>query len=185
MALTKTPVCDFGKKAEDFKLKSIYNKLVTLKDIKGEKATLIMFICNHCPYVKAIIKDLAKDCTELRNDGISSVAIMSNDTKNYPEDSFDNMIRFADNNNFENISYLFDETQEIAKKFGAVCTPDFFGYNKNLELQYRGRFRELKDLKPINNGDSDLKIAMRMVAQTQKGPDEQIPSMGCNIKWLN
>jgi peroxiredoxin len=185
MALTKTPVCDFGKKAEDFKLKSINNKVVTLNDIKGEKATLIMFICNHCPYVKAIIEDLAKDCNELRNDGINSVAIMSNDTKNYPEDSFDNMVKFADNNKFGNINYLFDETQEIAKKYGAVCTPDFFGYNKNLELQYRGRFRELKDLKPINNGDSDLKIAMKMIAQTQKGPDQQIPSMGCNIKWFN
>ena len=185
MALTKTPVCDFGKKAEDFKLKSINNKVITLNDIKGEKATLIIFICNHCPYVKAIIKDLVKDCNELRNDGISSVAIMSNDTKNYPEDSFDNMIKFADKNNFGGTNYLFDETQEIAKKYGAVCTPDFFGYNKNLELQYRGRFRELKDLKPINNGDSDLKIAMKMVAQTQKGPDHQIPSMGCNIKWFN
>jgi len=185
MALTKTPVCDFGKKAEDFKLKSINNKVVTLNDIRGEKATLVMFICNHCPYVKAIIKDLAKDCNELRNDGINSVAIMSNDTKNYPEDSFDNMIKFADDNNFDTINYLFDETQEIAKKYGAVCTPDFFGYNENLELQYRGRFRELKDLKPINNGDSDLKIAMKMVARMQKGPDEQIPSMGCNIKWFN
>ena len=185
MALTKTPVCDFGKKAEDFKLKSINNKVVTLNDIKGKKATLIMFICNHCPYVKAIIKELAKDCRDLKKDGINSVAIMSNDTKNYPEDSFDNMIKFADDNNFGTINYLFDETQEIAKKYRAVCTPDFFGYNKNLELQYRGRFRELKDLKPINNGDSDLKIAMKMVAQTQKGPDEQIPSMGCNIKWFN
>ena len=185
MALTKTPVCDFGKKAEDFKLKSINNKEITLNDIKGEKATLIMFICNHCPYVKAIIKELAKDCNELKKDGINSVAIMSNDTKNYPEDSFDNMIKFADDNNFGTINYLFDETQEIARKYGAVCTPDFFGYNKNFELQYRGRFRELKDLKPINNGDSDLKIAMKMVAQTQKGPDEQIPSMGCNIKWFN
>ena len=185
MSLTKTPVCDFGKKAEDFKLKSINNKIVSLNEIKGEKATLIMFICNHCPYVKAIIKDLAKDCNELRNNGINSVAIMSNDTKNYPEDSFDNMIKFAENNNFGNINYLFDETQEVAKKYGAVCTPDFFGYNKDLKLQYRGRFRELKDLKPINDGDSDLKVAMKMVAQTQKGPDEQIPSMGCNIKWIN
>ena len=185
MALTKTPVCDFGKKAEDFKLKSINNKVVTLNDIKGEKATLIMFICNHCPYVKAIIKDLAKDCNELKNDGINSVAIMSNDTKNYPEDSFDNMIKFADNNNFGSINYLFDETQEIARKYGAVCTPDFFGYNRNLELQYRGRFKELKDLKPIIKGESDLKVAMKMVAQTQKGPDQQTPSMGCNIKWFN
>ena len=185
MALTKTPVCDFGKKAEDFKLKSINNKIITLADIKGEKATLIMFICNHCPYVKAIIQDLAEDCNELKKDGINSVAIMSNDTKNYPEDSFDNMIKFAEMNNFGEINYLFDETQEIAKKYGAVCTPDFFGYNKDLELQYRGRFRELKDLKPINKGESDLKAAMKMVAQTNKGPEQQIPSMGCNIKWFN
>ena len=184
MALTKTPVCDFGIKAEDFKLKSIDNKLVSLKDIKGEKATLIMFICNHCPYVKAIIKDLAKDCTELRKEGINSVAIMSNDTKNYLMDSFDNMIKFSKENNFGELNYLFDETQEIAKKYNAVCTPDFFGYNKNLKLQYRGRYRELKDLKPALNGDSDLKVAMKMISQTQKGPNQQIPSMGCNIKWF-
>ena len=185
MALTKTPVCDFGKKAEEFKLKSINNKLVSLNDIKGDKATLIMFICNHCPYVKAIIKDLAKDCNEIKKKGINSVAIMSNDTKNYPEDSFDNMIKFAETNNFGEVNYLFDETQEIAKKYGAVCTPDFFGYNKDLELQYRGRFRELKDLKPINKGESDLKVAMSMIAETNKGPGQQIPSMGCNIKWFN
>ena len=185
MALTKTPVCDFGKKAEEFKLKSINNKLISLDDIKGEKATLIMFICNHCPYVKAIIKDLTKDCNELKKEGINSVAIMSNDTKNYPEDSFENMIKFAESNDFGEINYLIDETQEIANKYGAVCTPDFFGYNKDLKLQYRGRYKELKDLKPINNGDSDLKIAMKMVAKTQKGPDQQIPSMGCNIKWIN
>jgi peroxiredoxin len=184
MTLTKTPVCDFGKKAEDFKLKSIDNKLLSLNDIRGEKATLVMFICNHCPYVKAIIKDLAKDCNDLGNDGVNTVAIMSNDSKNYPEDSFDNMIKFAKNNEFKEINYLIDETQAVAKKYKAVCTPDFFGYNNNLELQYRGRYRELKDLKPIINGDSDLKLAMKMIAQTQKGPDEQIPSMGCNIKWF-
>ena len=139
MALTKTPVCDFGKKAADFKLKSIDNKIISLNGIKGEKATLIMFICNHCPYVKAIIKELAKDCNDLKNEGIHTVAIMSNDTKNYPEDSFENMIKFSKDNNFNTINYLFDETQETAKKYGAVCTPDFFGYNKDLELQYRGR----------------------------------------------
>ena len=185
MALTKTPVCDFGKKAEDFKLKSINNELISLNDIKGEKATLIMFICNHCPYVKAIIKDLIVDCKELKKEGINSVAIMSNDTKKFPADSFENMIKFAGENQFEDINYLIDESQEIAKNYAAVCTPDFFGYNKNLELQYRGRFRELKDLKPIKNGDSDLKLSMKMISQTQKGPDEQIPSMGCNIKWFN
>ena len=184
MALTKTPVCDFGKKAEDFKLKSIDNKLISLNDVVGKKSTLIMFICNHCPYVKAVIKDLIKDCNDLKNDGVNSVAIMSNDAKNYPDDSFENMIKFAKEKNFKSINYLIDETQEIAKKYNAVCTPDFFGYNKDLELQYRGRYRELKDLKPVLNGDSDLKLAMKMIAQTQKGPDEQIPSMGCNIKWF-
>ena len=181
----QTPICDFGQKAHDFKLKSTDNKIISLEDVMGENGTLIMFICNHCPYVKAVAKDIVEDCKKLKDLGINSVAICANDAVNYPEDSFDNMIKFADNNNFGTTNYLFDETQEIAKKYGAVCTPDFFGYNRKLELQYRGRFRELKDLKPVNNGDSDLKIAMKMVAQTQKGPDEQIPSMGCNIKWFN
>ena len=185
MALTKTPVCDFEKKAEDFKLKSIDNKVISLNDIKGDKATLIMFICNHCPYVKAIIKDLANDCNELKKDGINSVAIMSNDTKNYPEDSFENMIKFANSNNFGETNYLFDETQEIAKKYGAVCTPDFFGYNKNLELQYRGRLRELKNLIPVREGESDLLKAMKQIAETGKGPENQTPSAGCSIKWKN
>ena len=185
MALTKTPICDFGKKAENFNLQSINGKSVSLEDIKGKNGTLIMFICNHCPYVKAIIKDLVEDCKKLKLEGVNSVAIMSNDTKNYPEDSFDKMIEFAKDNEFGELNYLIDETQEVAKKYGAVCTPDFFGYNKNLELQYRGRIRELKDLKPVRNGDSDLKLAMRMIAKTQKGPVEQIPSMGCNIKWFN
>ena len=184
MALTKTPVCDFGKKAEDFKLKSIENKIISLNDVKGEKATLIMFICNHCPYVKAIIRDLAQDCNELKKDGINTVAIMSNDTKNYPEDSFDNMIEFSKKNQF-GFPYLVDETQEVAKTYDAVCTPDFFGYNKNLELQYRGRLRELKNLIPVRDGDSDLFNAMKQIAETGKGPENQIPSAGCSIKWKN
>ena len=107
---------------------------------------------------------------------------MSNDTKEYPEDSFDNMKIFSKKFNFS-FPYLIDETQEIAKKYGAVCTPDFFGYNSKLELQYRGRIRELKDLKPISSGESDLSRAMRLIIKTGKGPKEQIPSMGCNIKW--
>jgi peroxiredoxin len=185
MPLLKTPICEFGRKAESFKLKSINNQLMSLNDIKGERATLIMFICNHCPYVKAIIKALAKECNELEKEGIKSVAIMSNDTKNYPEDSFENMIAFAKLNNFGKLNYLIDETQEIAKKYGAVCTPDFFGYNKDLQLQYRGRFKELRDLKPINNKISDLNLAMNLIAKTQKGPNNQISSMGCSIKWIN
>ena len=183
MALTKTPVCDFGKKAENFNLKSIKNKDVSLKDIKGEKATLIMFICNHCPYVKAIVKNLVKDVKSLRALEINAVAIMSNDTINYPDDSFDKMKEFAKDNNFS-FPYLIDETQEVAKKYGAVCTPDFFGYNGKNELQYRGRMRELRDLKPVNNDKSDLFKAMKQISETQKGPETQTPSMGCNIKWF-
>ena len=108
---------------------------------------------------------------------------MSNDVKNYPEDSFENMISFSKTHNFT-FPYLIDETQEVAKNYGAVCTPDFFGYNKNLELQYRGRIRELKNLKPVGKGDSDLNIAMKLIATSGKGPKNQIPSMGCNIKWF-
>ena len=182
MALTETPVCDFGKKPNNFNLISTQKNNVSLNDVKGINGTLIMFICNHCPYVKAIIEDLAIDIKKLDLLGIKSVAIMSNDTKNYPEDSFDNMIEFHKNNKF-NFPYLIDETQEIAKKYDAVCTPDFFGYNKSLELHYRGRIRELRDLKPIRNDESDLSKAMKLIAQTGKGPENQIPSMGCNIKW--
>jgi len=120
---------------------------------------------------------------ELENEGIKSIAIMSNDPSRYEEDSFDNMIKFSKNNDF-NFPYLIDETQEVAKTYGAVCTPDFFGYNKDLELQYRGRIRELKNLKPIESGDSELKNAMKMIAKTNNGPNEQFPSMGCSIKWF-
>ena len=183
MALTKTPICNFGEKAKDFNLKSIENKQISLNDIKGEDGTLVMFICNHCPYVKAIIKDLVDDVKFLEKIGISSVSIMSNDVKNYPEDSFENMISFSKLHTFS-FPYLIDETQGVAKDYGAVCTPDFFGYNKNLELQYRGRIRELKDLKPVKTGDSDLKKAMKLIAETGNGPKNQIPSMGCNIKWF-
>jgi len=182
MSLTKTPICDFGKKAEDFKLKSTNNEFLTLNDVKGDNGTLVMFICNHCPYVKAVISDIVNDCKLLQNLNVSSVAICSNDVINYPEDSFDKMIEFSNSNNF-NFPYLHDETQEIARKFDAVCTPDFFGYNKNLELQYRGRIRELKDLKPIRGGESELYLAMKMIAETGRGPKDQISSMGCNIKW--
>jgi len=183
MVLTKTPICNFGEKAKDFNLKSIENRQISLNDIKGDNGTLIMFICNHCPYVKAIINDLVDDVKFLEGIGIRSVGIMSNDVKNYPDDSFENMISFSRSNSFS-FPYLIDETQEVAKKYGAVCTPDFFGYNKNLELQYRGRIRELKDLKPVRKGDSDLKTAMKLVAETGNGPKNQIPSMGCNIKWF-
>jgi len=184
MALLKTPICDFGLNAIDFKLKSINGELLTLNDVKGDNGTLIMFICNHCPYVKAIIRELANDCAKLKEDGINSVAIMSNDTKNYPEDSFENMKKFSERYNFS-FPYLIDETQEIAKKYDAVCTPDFFGYNKELELQYRGRLRELKNLIPVREGESDLFKAMKQISETGKGPEQQTPSAGCSIKWKN
>ena len=183
MTLTKTPICDFGKKADFFELKSIENKLISLNDIKGKNGTLIMFICNHCPYVKAVIDDIVDDCKNLEKEEIKSVAIMSNDQKNYPEDSFENMISFSKKYKFS-FPYLVDETQKVAKTYDAVCTPDFFGYNANLELQYRGRIRELKDLKPVKNDDSDLIKAMRLIVKTGKGPENQIPSMGCSIKWF-
>jgi peroxiredoxin len=183
MSLTKTTICNFGEEAKDFKLISTENKKVSLDDIKGKNGILIMFICNHCPYVKAVINDIVEDAKYLESLEIKSTAIMSNDVKNYPEDSFDNMIAFSKSNNFS-FPYLFDETQDVAKNYGAVCTPDFFGYNKNLELQYRGRIRELKNLKPVREGDSDLKIAMKLIAETGNGPKNQVPSMGCNIKWF-
>ena len=182
----QTPICDFGQKAHDFKLKSTDNKMLSLNDIKGENGTLIMFICNHCPYVKAVTKDLVEDCNELKKIGINSVAICANDAENYPEDSFDNMIEFSKINQFS-FPYLNDETQEIAKTYDAVCTPDFFGYNSNLELQYRGRIYELNNkVRPrvrVENSPNELLNAMKMISETGEGPKMQTPSIGCSIKW--
>ena len=183
--LVNTPLCDFGWQAPAITLPDSTGKLHHSADLMGENGLVVAFICNHCPYVKAIIKELVINCKDLKKDGINSVAIMSNDVKNYPEDSFDNMIQFAKDNNFEDLNYLIDDTQEIAKKYGAVCTPDFFGYNKNLELQYRGRLRELKNLVPVREGESDLFKAMKQISETGKGPENQTPSAGCSIKWKN
>ena len=180
----KTPICDFGQAAKSFELKSTNNEIIKLNDVKGTNGTLVMFICNHCPYVKAVIKDIVEDCKNLEKLGVKSVAISANDPINYPEDSFENMIEFARKHQF-NFPYVFDETQNVAKSYDAVCTPDFFGYNNNLELQYRGRIRELVNLKPVRAGDSDLYSAMKQIAETGKGPETQIPSVGCSIKWLD
>ena len=177
-----TPICQFGTKAIPFTLEGTDKKTYNLDQIKGKNGTLVIFICNHCPYVKGVIDRLVIDIKDLQEKKIGCVAIMSNDVENYPEDSFENMKKFSERNNFT-FPYLYDETQEIAKAYGAVCTPDFFGYNNNLELQYRGRIRELKELKPVRSGDSELLNAMRMVGKTGKGPEDQVPSMGCNIKW--
>ena len=140
-------------------------------------------MCQHCPYVTAIIDKLVRDTSELLDYGIHTIGINSNDGISYPEDDFDHMVAFSKYKNFS-FPYLWDEDQDVAKLYNAVCTPDFFGFNKNLELQYRGRIRELKNLKPVRVGDSDLKNAMKLVAKSQKGPTDQIPSMGCNIKWF-
>ena len=181
MALTKTPICDFGKKAEDFKLKSTDNKIISLNDVKGEKGTLIMFICNHCPYVKAITKKLINTVSEITKYGIKSVGIMPNDIVKYPEDNFENMKKFFNKNQF-NFPYLIDENQSVTRKFGAVCTPDFFGYNSKSELQYRGRIAEMKNLEFVNN-KNDLLDAMIEISKTQNGPKNQFSSAGCSIKW--
>jgi len=178
-----SPICNFGEKSYDFSLYSTENKLIKLNDVKGKNGYLIMFICNHCPYVQSIINFLVNDAKYLESIDIKSTAIMSNDVKNYPEDSFENMKKFAIENNFS-FPYLYDESQQVAKKYSAVCTPDFFGYNKNSELQYRGRILNTKNLKPVHNEDTELRKAMKLIAETGKGPQKQIPSMGCSIKWF-
>ena len=180
----KTPICDFGQAAKSFELKSTNSEIIKLNDVKGENGTLVMFICNHCPYVIAVIKDIIEDCKNLEKLGVKAVTISSNDPINYHEDSFENMIKFAKEHQF-NFPYLFDKTQNVAKSYGAICTPDFFGFNHSLELQYRGRIRELENLKPVRNGDSDLFNAMKKIAETGKGPKKQIPSLGCSIKWID
>lgn len=182
MVLLETPICDFGKKAVDFELPGVDGRTWSLQQCMGEKGLLIMFICNHCPYVKAVQERIVRDARELKQFGIESAAIMSNDPAEYPEDSFDNMKLLAERLNFS-FPYLFDETQEIAKRYDAVCTPDFFGYNANLELQYRGRLdASRKETAPADTR-RDLFEAMKQIAETGRGPQQQIPSMGCSIKW--
>jgi len=181
MAL-ETPVCDFGQAAIDFALPGTDNKIWTLEDCRGENGLLIMFICNHCPYVKAIMDRLIRDTNELKQLGINSVAISANDVADYPEDSFDNMKTVAEQNGFS-FPYLYDESQEVAQAYGAVCTPDFFGYNKDLKLQYRGRLDASRKEAAPADVRRDLFEAMKQVAETGHGPEQQIPSMGCSIKW--
>lgn len=181
MVSLETPVCDFGWAAPDFELPGVDGKRHSLRDLMGEKGLLVMFICNHCPYVKAVRERIVRDAKELKTLGINSVAIMSNDPADYPEDSFENMGRVAREFDFP-FPYLYDETQEVAKKYGAVCTPDFFGFNAKFELQYRGRL-DASRKETAADAARDLFNAMAEVARTGKGPREQIPSMGCSIKW--
>ena len=182
MVATETPICDFGWKAIDFRLMGIDGKTWSLADVRGEKGTLIMFICNHCPYVKAITERLVRDVDALRAKGVNAIAVMSNDVAAFPEDSFDNMSVFAEANGFT-FPYVIDESQEVARAYDAVCTPDFFGFNADLELQYRGRLDESGRNPAAPDARRELFEAMSRVAETGKGPEKQIPSMGCSIKW--
>ena len=184
MVSLETPVCDFDTPALDFSLPGVDGKQWSLKDCAGEKGLLVMFICNHCPYVKAILDRIVRDTLELKSLGVNSVAIMSNDPTQYEEDSFDNMKKVSDTANFS-FPYLLDDTQQVAKAFGAVCTPDFFGYNAKLGLQYRGRLDASKKQTAEADVARDLFAAMKQVSQTGHGPKKQIPSMGCSIKWID
>ena len=182
MASLETPVCDFGWKAVDFDLTGVDGQRYNLASVQGERGLLVMFICNHCPYVKAIRDRIVRDVNDLRDAGIGDIAIMSNDPADYPEDSFDNMVKVANEYGFP-FPYVWDETQEIAKAYGAVCTPDFFGFNRYLRLQYRGRLDASRKEAAPDDVRRDLYEGMMQVARTGQGPKEQIPSMGCSIKW--
>jgi peroxiredoxin len=177
-----TPVCDFGWKAPAFTLPGVDGKIYSLDALRGRNGTLVMFICNHCPYVKAVIDRIVRDANELRALGVNAVAISSNDAAHYPDDSFDNMKRFAAAHHFT-FPYLYDESQDVARAYGAACTPDFFGLNGKLELHYRGRLDESRKEAAPTGVRRDLFEAMKQVAETGKGPREQIASIGCSIKW--
>ena len=181
MVRTEAKVCDFGWKAVDFDLPGVDGRRHTLASSRGANGLLVMFICNHCPYVKAVLERIVRDCKELAQHGVGSIAIMSNDPTDYPEDSFDNMKRVAREKSFP-FPYVLDATQEVAKAYGAVCTPDFFGFNAKLELQYRGRLdASRKDAVP--NARRELYEAMVAITRTGRGPEAQIASIGCSIKW--
>jgi peroxiredoxin len=182
MASLKTPVCEFGKKAINFDLGGIDNDHWSLQECRGENGLLVMFISNHCPYVKAIREKLVRDTTELIELGVNSVAIMSNDAQAYPEDSLENMRLVSSQYKFP-FPYLIDPTQKVARAYGAVCTPDFFGYNANLELQYRGRLDASGPSTDFEAPERELFKAMKQIAASGRGPEIQVPSIGCSIKW--
>ncbi len=182
MVRQETPICDFGKKAIEFSLPGVDGEDWNLDSCKGKNGLLVMFICNHCPFVKAIQERLVRDTRELLQYGVKSVAIMSNNPVDYPEDSFENMVRIAEDFKFP-FPYVFDETQEIAKSYGAVCTPDFFGYNTDLELQYRGRLDASGKEPTLGNVKRELFEAMKQIADSGHGPKAQVSSIGCSVKW--
>ena len=189
MALIETSICNFGWKARDFELKGVDGRTYSLDDVRGHKGTLVVFICNHCPYVRSAIGRLIEEANALRAIGIGTIAIMSNDTDDYPEDSFDNMKAFAKEHGFT-FPYVIDGTQAVARTYDAKCTPDFFGFNADDELQYRGRLdatRMRMGFMPsgqiMPDGRRELYEAMAQIAETGSGPLEQTASMGCSIKW--
>lgn len=182
MVSLSPPICDFGSPALDFDLPGVDGKRHTLASARGSKGLLVMFICNHCPYVKAVLDRILRDTRDLAALGIGSIAIMSNDPSEYPEDSWQNMEKIAREFAFP-FPYVLDESQAVAKAYGAVCTPDFFGYNAELELQYRGRLDESRKDSAAKDARRDLFEAMRLVALSGKGPERQIASIGCSIKW--
>lgn len=182
MVSLQTPICDFGWKAPDFDLPGVDGKRYRLADVAGPNGLLVMFICNHCPYVKAVRGRIMRDVSELKRHGVGAIAINANDAADYPDDSFENMQLIAAQYQYP-FPYVLDATQAVAKAYDAVCTPDFFGFNGKLELQYRGRLdASRKDTAP-EDARRDLFEAMLQVAKTGAGPREQIPSMGCSIKW--
>ena len=182
MVSVSPPVCDFGRPAVEFDLPGVDGRRHSLASARGPNGLLVMFICNHCPYVKAVLDRLLRDARELGTLGIGSIAIMSNDPTDYPEDSWDNMVGLARGLDFP-FPYVLDESQAVAKAYGAVCTPDFFGYNAALELQYRGRLDASRKEAAAPDARRELFEAMKQVAATGQGPRVQTPGIGCSIKW--
>lgn len=178
----ETPICDFGWKAPSFTLPGTDGRVYSLADIAGPRGTLVMFICNHCPYVQAVVDRMVRDARELHAMGIGVAAISSNDAVTYPEDSFDNMKKVAAKYGFT-FPYLYDESQSVARAYDAVCTPEFFGFDATLGLQYRGRLDASRKEAGPKDLRRDLFLAMKQVVETGQGPAQQIPSMGCSIKW--
>lgn len=182
MAALNPPVCDFGWHAPQFALPGTDGGHHTLTELAGENGTLVMFICNHCPFVLAILDKIIRDAQDLKPLGIGVAAICSNDAEAYPADGFDNMRDMAERHAFP-FRYLHDADQSVARSYGAVCTPDFFGFNSALGLQYRGRLDATRMNASSQNLRRDLYEAMVQIAASGRGPDEQIPSIGCSIKW--
>ena len=182
MASTETPLCDFGWKAVDFDLPGTDGRRHSIASARGPRGLLVMFICNHCPYVKAVIRRIIRDARELAPLGIGSIAVMSNDAADYPEDSWDNMVATAQHWQFP-FPYVLDASQAVARAYGAVCTPDFFGFNADLELQYRGRLDASRKEAAPESARRELFEAMQQIAASGRGPREQSAGIGCSIKW--